>query len=403
MAKASAQEQLDVLADQCVDVIARDELRARLEKGRPLRVKLGIDPSGPLLHLGHAVVLRKLRQFQDFGHEAILIVGDFTAQIGDPTGMTNARLPRTAEQIRADMRTYEQQAGAILDMKRAAVKYNSEWLARLSFADVIGLAAKLTVARMLERDDFTKRFQSNAPIGLHEFLYPLTVAYDSVMLRADVELGGSEQLFNLMLGRRLQEEFKQEAQICMTLPILEGTDGVQRMGKSLNNYIALRDEPQQMFGKVMSLPDTLITRYFRLATTLPRRDNEHLAAELERGTLSPRDAKVRLAREIVALYHGDNAANAAQQHFEKTVVRKELPDKMPTHDLSSADAEAPIGKLLVLVGWASSNREAQRLVQQGGIRVDGVRVDDVRHAETSWNGKVLQKGNHQFVRLVVSA
>lgn len=400
MAKTDPQAQLDLLSDLCVDVVARDELHARLAEGRPLRIKLGIDPSGPMLHLGHAVVLRKLRQFQDLGHEAILIVGDFTAQIGDPTGLSNARSPRSAEQIRADMRTYEDQAGAILDMRRATVRYNSEWLSKLSFADVIGLASKLTVARMLERDDFTNRFAANAPIGLHEFLYPLTVAYDSVMVRADVELGGSEQLFNLMLGRRLQEEFKQPAQICMTLPILEGTDGVQRMGKSLSNYIALRDEPEQMFGKIMSLPDMLIGRYSRLATTLPRGDCEKLESDLARGVLSPRDAKLNLARAIVVLYHGEAAASAAQEHFEKTVVRKELPDEMPTHALLPAEAAVPLGKLLVLVGWAASNREAQRLVQQGAIKVDGVRIDDVRHVAQPWNGRVLQKGNHQFVRLV---
>jgi len=365
-------------------------------------VKLGIDPSGPLLHLGHAVVLRKLRRFQEFGHQAILIVGDFTAQIGDPTGLSAARPPRTTEQIRSDMATYEQQAAAILDMKKAVVRYNSEWLGRLSFADVIRLASKLTVARMLERDDFTKRFQANAPIGLHEFLYPLTVAYDSVVIEADVELGGNEQLFNLMLGRRLQEEFKQPPQICMTLPVLEGTDGVQRMGKSLNNFIALSEEPPQMFGKVMSIPDALITRYWRLATTAPKRNCENIEAEMTRGSLSARDAKLQLAHEIVRLYHGDTDAQAAQDHFERTVVRKELPAEIPVHTLSRDGGEVSLGKLLVDIGWAGSNREAQRLVQQGAIKIDGGRAADVRQVESSWNGKVLQKGNHQFVRIVES-
>ncbi|MDQ6824214.1 MAG: tyrosine--tRNA ligase [Candidatus Eremiobacteraeota bacterium] len=395
----NVQEQLDVLSDQCVDVITRDELRARLQQGRPLRVKLGIDPSGPMLHLGHAVVLRKLRQFQDLGHEAILIVGDFTAQIGDPTGLSNARAPRTAEQIRADMQTYKEQAAAILDITKTRVQYNSDWLARVSFADLLGIASKLTVARMLERDDFTKRFESNAPIGLHEFLYPVTVAYDSVMVKADVELGGTEQLFNLMLGRRLQEEFKQAPQICMTLPVLEGTDGVQRMGKSLNNYIALRDEPEQMLGKVMSLPDTLIMRYWQLATTASKGEQEGIEREMRGGGLSARDAKLQLALAVVSLYHGPGAARAAREHFEKTVVRKELPDTMPTHVLQKSERGVSVGKLLQSLGWADSNREAQRLVQQGAIKVDGTRVEDVRHAEESWNGKVLQKGNHQFVRI----
>ncbi len=396
----NARQQLDVLVDRCVDVISHDDLAVRLREGRPLRVKLGIDPSGPMLHLGHAVVLRKLRQFQDLGHEAILIVGDFTAQIGDPTGLSAARKPRSIEEIRADMRSYAGQAALILDIERASVRFNSEWLAPISFADLIGLSAKITVARMLERDDFTKRFQSGAPIGLHEFLYPLSQAYDSVAVKADIELGGTEQLFNLMMGRRLQEEFGQPPQICMTLPILEGTDGVQRMGKSLNNYIALRDEPAQMFGKVMSIPDELLGRYYRLGTTLTTAECEGIERELAQGKLTPRDAKVKLAGEIVRLYHGEAAAQAAREHFERTIVRKELPDEMPTHTLVADGEPATVGRLLVLVGWAASNREAHRLVQQGGIKIDGKRVDDVRHAESSWDGKVLQKGNHQFVRIV---
>jgi tyrosyl-tRNA synthetase len=396
----NARQQLDALGDRCVDVISHDDLAARLREGRPLRVKLGIDPSGPMLHLGHAVVLRKLRQFQDLGHEAILIVGDFTAQIGDPTGLSAARKPRSVEEIRADMRSYAEQAALILDIERASVRFNSEWLAPISFADLIGLSAKITVARMMERDDFTKRFQSGTPIGLHEFLYPLSQAYDSVAVKADIELGGTEQLFNLMMGRRLQEEFGQPPQICMTLPILEGTDGVLRMGKSLNNYIALRDEPAQMFGKVMSIPDGLLGRYYRLATTLPAAECERIEGELAQGALTPRDAKVKLASEIVRLYHGAAAADAAREHFERTIVRKELPDDMPTHTLAPDGEPATVGRLLVLVGWAASNREAQRLVQQGGIKIDGKRVDDVRHAESSWDGKVLQKGNHQFVRIV---
>jgi len=394
------QDQLQALAERCVDVVAREELLARLKEGRALRVKLGIDPSGPLLHLGHAVVLRKLRQFQDLGHEAVLIVGDFTARIGDPTGLSNARLPRTPEQIRADMQSYEQQAGVILDMSRATVRYNSSWLSELRLAEILGLAGKLTVARMLERDDFTKRFQSNAPIGLHEFLYPLTVAYDSVVVKADVELGGSEQLFNLMLGRRLQEEFGQAPQICMTLPVLEGTDGVQRMGKSLNNFIALRDEPEQMYGKVMSIPDALIARYWQLATTADQSKVKKIETALGNGSLAPRDAKMRLAFAIVALYHGEASARAAAEHFERTVVRKELPADMPVHQLLADGAARSIGRLLVELGWASSNREAQRLVQQGAIKIDGQRVDDVRHVVESWDGKVVQKGNHQFVRIV---
>lgn len=394
-----ANRSLERLVERCVDVISPDELADRLRLGRPLRVKLGIDPSGPMLHLGHAVVLRKLRDFQDAGHQAILIVGDFTARIGDPTGLSNARKPRSADEIRADMRSYAEQAGLILDMQRAIVRYNSEWLAPLSFADVINLAGKITVARMLERDDFTKRFTSGSPIGLHEFLYPLSQAYDSVAIEADVELGGTEQLFNLMVGRRLQEESRQPAQICMTLPILEGTDGVQRMGKSLNNYIALRDVPEQMFGKVMSVPDALIMRYYRLATTLAAAECDRLEVQLQSGALSPRDAKVRLAEEIVSTYHCPEAALEARGHFEKTVVRKELPDEIAEHRLASDAGRVSLTKLLVLIGWAKSNREAQRLIEQGAIKVDGERATPARETD-SWAGKVLQKGNHQFIRIV---
>ncbi len=397
MAK-NATEQLEKLVERCVDVISADELAARLD--HPLRVKLGIDPSGPLLHLGHAVALRKLRDFQDAGHQAVLIVGDFTAQIGDPTGLSSARKPRSIEEIRSDMRSYADQAALILDIERTTIKYNSEWLAPMSFADVIGLSSKITVARMLERDDFTKRFDAGSPIGLHEFLYPLSQGYDSVAIKADVELGGSEQLFNLMVGRRLQEEFGQQPQVCMTLPILEGTDGVARMGKSLNNFIALRDEPAQMFGKVMSIPDALIVRYFRLATTLSAADCDRIEAELARGALTPRHAKIKLSGEIVALYHGSAAAKSALEHFEKTVVRKELPDDIAAYQLKADGSTLTLGKLLVLVGWAASNREAQRLVEQGAIKINGGRASDAKHVEQSWHGKVLQKGNHQFVRIV---
>jgi tyrosyl-tRNA synthetase len=393
MAKPTIGEQLQVLTRSCVDVVSREDLAARLEQGRPLTVKLGIDPSGPMLHLGHAVVLRQLRAFQDLGHDAVLVVGDFTAQIGDPTGRVNARQPRTREQIEADMRSYAEQAALVIDIERTKVVYNSAWLAKLTLVDVIGLCAKTTVARMLERDDYSKRYATGAPIGLDEFMYPLTVAYDSVYLHADVELGGNEQLFNLLMGRRLQEDFGQPPQICMTLPILEGTDGVQRMGKSLNNFIALRDPPADMFGKVMSVPDTLLERYWRLATTA---SESEIADRLG---LSPRDSKAALAAEIVSLFHGRAAADEAREHFERTIVRKELPDDVPSITLEEADAEAPLARLLVVAGFAPSNREARRAIEQGGVKIDGVRVDDPKHVERPWTGKVLQKGNHQFVRI----
>jgi tyrosyl-tRNA synthetase len=395
----SADEQLSLLTERCVDVVTRDDLAARLKEGRPLRVKLGIDPSGPMLHLGHAVVLRQLRAFQDCGHVAVLVVGDFTAQIGDPTGRDNSRKPRSAEEIRADMQSYAEQAAAIIDIDQAEVRYNSEWLGRLAFADVIGLAARTTVARMLERDDFSKRYAEGAAIGLHEFLYPLAVAYDSVILDADVELGGTEQLFNLLMGRRLQDDMGKRPQICMTLPILEGTDGVQRMGKSLNNFIALREEPAQMFGKIMSLPDALLDRYWRLAAARPKAETDDLLIGLASGSLAPRDAKMLLAEDIVRLYHGATAASSAREHFEKTIVRKEIPDEIASFALSEDLRKATLAKVLVAAGLAESNRDATRLIAAGAVKVDGARIDDVKRVDDDWRGKVLQKGNHQFVRL----
>jgi tyrosyl-tRNA synthetase len=395
----SVDEQLSLLTERCVDVVTRDDLTARLKEGRPLRVKLGIDPSGPMLHLGHAVVLRQLRAFQDCGHIAVLVVGDFTARIGDPTGRDNSRKPRSADEIRADMQSYAEQAAAIIDIGQAEVRYNSEWLDRLSFAEIIALSARTTVARMLERDDFSKRYADGAAIGLHEFLYPLAVAYDSVILDADVELGGTEQLFNLLMGRRLQDDMGKRPQICMTLPILEGTDGVQRMGKSLNNFIALREEPAQMFGKIMSLPDALLERYWRLAAARPMAETDGLLTDLASGILAPRDAKMLLAEDIVSLYHGATAASSSRAHFEKTIVRKEIPDEIPSFALSEDLRKATLAKVLVASGLADSNRDAMRLIAAGAVKVDGARIDDIKRVDEDWRGKVLQKGNHQFVRL----
>jgi tyrosyl-tRNA synthetase len=395
----SADDQLNLLTERCVDIVTRDDLADRLKEGRPLRVKLGIDPSGPMLHLGHAVVLRQLRAFQDCGHKAVLVVGDFTARIGDPTGRDNSRKPRSIEEIRADMRSYAEQASSIIDVDRTEIRYNSEWLDRLSFADIIGVAAHTTVARMLERDDFSKRYADGAAIGLHEFLYPLAVAYDSVILDADVELGGTEQLFNLLMGRRLQDDLDKRPQICMTLPILEGTDGVQRMGKSLNNFIALRDEPGQMFGKIMSLPDALLERYWRLAAARPKAETDALLADLAAGALSARDAKMMLAAEIVRLYHGAAAADAATEHFVKTVVRKEMPEQVPAFALPPELRGVTLARVLVAAGLAESNRDAVRLIGAGAIKVDGARVEDPKSVDSDWRGKVLQKGNHQFVKL----
>ena len=396
-------EQLAYLKKGLADLIREEELRERLVRsektGIPLRVKAGFDPTAPDLHLGHTVLLRKMKHFQDLGHTVIFLIGDMTGIIGDPTGRNTARPPMTREEINRNAETYKAQVFKVLDPEKTEVRFNSEWLGRLQFEDVVRLCSKYTVARILERDDFSKRYAEGAAIGVHEFLYPLAVAYDSVVLDADVELGGNEQLFNLLMGRRLQDDMGKRPQICMTLPILEGTDGVQRMGKSLNNYIALREQPAQMFGKVMSLPDALLERYWRLAAARPKAETDALLADLAASTLSPRDAKLKLAEEITLLYHGADAASAAFANFEKTVIRKEMPDEVPTFALPDDLRAATLAKILVAAGLAESNRDAARLIGAGAVKIDGARVDDIKRTEGDWRGKVLQKGNHQFVKL----
>ncbi len=402
-------EQLDVIRQHAVDVLPEDELARKIERsiatGTPLRVKLGLDPSRPDIHIGHAVVLRKLRQFQDLGHVAVLIVGDFTAMIGDPTGKSKTRQPLTLEQTRENGQTYVEQAAAVIDTNpnRLEIRHNSEWLDALSFRDVISLAAKYTVAQILERDDFTKRYRGGEPISVHEFLYPLSQAYDSVAIRSDIELGGTDQKFNLIVGREIMRAYGLEPQCVLTMPILEGLDGVEKMSKSLNNYIGVTDSPTTMFGRAMSIPDTLIARYLQYGVFASAAEVEQCSAGLADGSLHPRTAKVDVARRIVATYHGDEAGTAAFEEFERVFVRKDLPD-----EISSMAIDAPLEGINVVdlvhaVGFAASKSEARRLVQGGGVQIDGAKVGSIGDVIDLSSERVLRVGKLKFLRVVRNA
>ena len=396
-----------VLADLMrgvADALPAGGLRTRLDAsartGVPLVVKLGCDPSRPDLHLGHAVVLRKLRQFQDAGHRAVLIVGDFTATIGDPSGKSKTRPPLSRDEALANGASYVAQAALVLDTDPAklTVVHNGDWLGAMTFADVVRLASSVTVARMLERDDFQNRYRAGEPISLHEFLYPLAQGQDSVHLHADVELGGTDQTFNLLMGRALQEAAGQNPQVCLTLPILEGTDGVQKMSKSLDNAIALAEAPNDMYGKLLSVPDALLGRYAELASTIATAD---LPAFAEHAARDPRNAKHDLALNIVAAYHGDSAAQAAREHFERTVVRKDEPDEMDTLALGGPTG---IVDVIVRAGFAASNGEARRLVQQGAVRLGSEPVTDAQATvDVSGGPAVLKVGKRRYARLVAAA
>jgi tyrosyl-tRNA synthetase len=389
-------ESAEILADGCDHISTRNELEQRLLAGQRLHVKFGIDPTGSELHLGHAVVLHKMQQFVELGHRVTLLIGDYTARIGDPSGRNDARPPMTGEQIDANMRTYREQAGKILDLDRIEVMYNSTWLAPLTTVDWIRLLSKATVAQILEREDFKKRYGSGTPILLHELLYPVAQAYDSVAMYADVELGGNDQLFNFLLAREYQIDAGQPPQVCMTLPILEGTDGVRRMGKSLGNYISLVEAPSEQFGKMMRLPDEMIPRYARLAAFWPASDVELLTREIAAGRRAPMDEKKRLAEAIVTKYHGGDAARAAREHFERTVQRRELPEEMPE---ISRGAARKVAEVLLRAGFAESKRAAERLIAQGGVRIDGDVVGDPSAPWTATQPAVLSVGSRRFVRV----
>ena len=384
--------------------MSEEELQRKLSHGRPLRVKLGIDPSRPDLHLGHTVVLRKLRAFQDRGHTAVLIIGDFTGLVGDPSGQSETRPMLTPEEMAANARTYFEQAGQVLDMERAEVRYNNEWLAPLTMADVLKLTSMTTVARLLERDDFATRYREGRPISLVEFLYPIMQGYDSVAVEADVELGGTDQTFNLLMGREVQRVYGQEPQVVMTMPLLEGTDGVRKMSKSFDNWVGITEPAEEMFGKLMSVPDELIVRYLELCTDLGPEEAEAVRRGLEDGSRHPAEEKRRMARAIVALYHGEEAARAAEEHFNRVFRDRELPAYIEEFWLPAdweRDQAVSVAALLVELGLASSRSEARRLVTQRGVRVNGELVVDPELAISSERlpGTTWQVGRRRFARV----
>lgn len=392
-------EQLQILRRATTEIISEADLRKKLESGRKLRVKLGVDPTAKDVTLGWAVVLRKLRDFQRCGHQAVLVVGDFTAQIGDPSGKSKTRKQLTKDEVQVNVDAVLTQFGKILDLSTLEIRYNSEWLGTMSFADVIRMTAKTTVARIMERDDFTKRWEAHQPISMHELMYPLCQATDSVALVADVELGGNDQKFNNLMGRQLQEAEGQEPQTVVLSPLLVGTDGKEKMSQSLGNYVSIQDSPNDIFGKTMSIPDELIQNWFELCTDVPL---EEVAVMLEAGK-NPRDAKMRLGRKIVALYHGDEAADGAVAYFVETFSRRQQPveaeEKRIPEELGE---EFPLASLIGALGMAKSNSAARDLIKQGGVSLDGEKFADPagRVARGDLAGKTLRVGKHQFAKIV---
>lgn len=398
-----ADDQLHIIESGIADLVPRADLVKKLERGGALRVKLGVDPTAPDLHLGHAVPLRKLRQFQDLGHTVVLIIGDFTALIGDPSGRNSTRPPLTMEQIDENATTYIDQAFKILDPEKTELRRNSEWLSPLGFADILRLTSQFTVARILERDDFSKRYREGVGISLHEFLYPMAQAYDSVAIEADVELGGTDQLFNLLAGRDLMEKSGMEPQVCLTLPLLEGTDGVQKMSKSYGNYIGLTDEPADMFGKVMSIPDELMPKYYRLCTALPVDELDAVEAQLTAGEVHPNQAKRRLAREIVGLYHGRSAAEDAEAAFDRVFKQHQVPEDIAEVQVVLTE-DVYLPALLAELGLVPSATEGRRMIDGGGVRIDGEPVPPRQYslARAHIEGRVVQVGKRRFARPVTT-
>ena len=398
--KKSPEEQLKIILKGAADCVNREELLKKLEKGTPLTVKLGLDPSAPDIHLGHAVVLRKIKQMQDLGHRAVIVIGDFTGKIGDPSGKSKGRTALSDEQVRANAATYCEQIFTVLDKDKTDVRFNSEWLAKLTFEDVIRLASTTTVARILERDDFQNRYRNQTPIGLHEFFYPLMQAYDSVALQADIELGGSDQTFNVLMGRNLQKAFGQEQQIALFMPILEGLDGVEKMSKSLGNYIGVSEDASVMFKKVMEVPDELIIRYFELATDEHPDRVEEIRKELERGK-NPRDVKYELAGIITALYHGEEEMKAARNFYDQAFSKGAIPDDVPETALPGEKATlAEVIPVLKEQGLIQSRNEFTRLLKQGGVQLDGEKIGMEALEQEVAAGSVLKIGKKKFLRFV---
>jgi tyrosyl-tRNA synthetase len=401
----SPEKQLKIIKENTAEIINEEELLSKLKrsvsKNRPLRCKLGFDPSAPDLHLGHAVVLQKIRTFQELGHDVIIILGDFTGRIGDPTGRSETRKQLSEEEVKKNALTYQEQIFKILDPGRTELVYNSSWLGKMNFAQVIELASCYTVARMLEREDFSKRYQANQPIGIHEFFYPLMQGYDSIAIRADVEFGATEQKFNLLMGRHLQREYGQEPQVALTMPVLIGTDGIQKMSKSLGNYIGINEPPGEIYGKIMSISDELMPDYFRLASGLRSDEVQQIIAKLQGGRLHPRDAKMRLAREVVTLYHGREAADQAEAEFISVFRNKNIPHEMPVYEFMPGSAPADLVALLTSTNLVSSNSEARRMLRQRAVRVDGKQVHDPAMNLQLKQEFVLQVGKRKFARVKI--
>ena len=400
MAFLSIDKQWELISRGAEEIIPEKELKQKLEesinKDTPLIVKLGCDPSRPDLHLGHGVVLRKLRHFQDLGHQAILVIGDFTAMIGDPSQRNKTRPQLTLEETKANAESYIEQAGQVLNIDSLKIVYNSTWLDAMRFSDVIRLSSHYTVARMLERDDFTKRYKAEIPISIHEFMYPLAQAMDSVELKADVELGGTDQKFNLLVGRDLQREYKQDPQVIITLPLLEGTDGIEKMSKSYGNDIGLTDTPEDMYGKSMSISDEMIEKYFILAADANTKTVSKVKKQLSDSSQNPRDIKRELARAIVQLYHGQNAAKEAEQYFDRVIVNKDARDEMDQVELS---IDTQLIEVVTNEGLTSSKGEARRLIKQGAIRVDNEKINDESHILLKGKEVVIKVGKRRFIKI----
>jgi len=397
-------KQLEIIKEGCVELIPEAELLQKLAKKKQLRVKWGADPSAPDIHMGHLVVIRKLRAFQDLGHKVVFIIGDFTAMIGDPSGKTETRPILSKREIEANAKTYKEQVFKILDPRKTEVVYNSKWLRKLTLENILNLAAKYTVARMLERDDFIKRYTQQKPISIHEFLYPLIQGYDSVMVKADIEIGGTDQKFNLLVGRELQREYDEEPQVVMTMPLLEGLDGVQKMSKSLGNYIGVTEPPAQIFGKTMSIPDNLMMKYYELLTGLPKVEIEKIKEGLKGNILHPKEVKIRLAKILVAMFYGKKEAEQAAQEFESVFKQGQLPTNISRIAINPADIDSDgtvwLPKAMDIAEIVNSTSEAVRLIEQGGVEVDGVLVKD-KNAKIKLDKDVIIKaGKRRFIKIL---
>lgn len=398
-------EQLEIIRRGVEELISEEEMVRKLENSiktnQPLRIKQGFDPTAPDIHLGHTVGIRKLRQFQELGHTIVLIIGDYTGLVGDPSGKNETRPRLQYETLMKNAETYENQFFKILDRSKTEIHYNGEWFAKMKFDEIMNLAAKFTVARILERDDFTKRYKEGNPISLHEFFYPLMQGYDSVAIKADVELGATEQKFNLLTARDVQREYGQEPQVILTLPVLEGIDGGQRMSKSLGNYIGIDDEPDEMYGKIMSIPDNLILKYFTLVTDYSLARLEEVKRRLNDGQTNPMVLKKELARAIIKMYHSESAARQAEQNFEQIFSKKEIPDDIEEIIIPSSDLPKPLVKLLTECGAVSSNGEARRLIQQGGVRINDEKINDINYAIQNKGEYITKVGKRRFFKFIV--